>query len=182
MLILLEIAIAWLYSHFFEWFVHKKFLHNKNRRFAFKNHFGNHHRISRKNFMIDDFTSRSTLNFEKKYLILAVVLHLPLVFLFPYAFITLILCAITYYIIHKQAHRDMRWARRNVPWHYEHHLGIDQNCNWGVRLPIVDIIMGTRKHFINTPQEKRMYIIAYRKFYMEKINETRSRSTSGKQP
>ncbi len=111
--------------------------------------------------MVDLPTSEeSTLNFEKKYILYGSLLHLPVAFFFIYAYLTLLVCAMSYYIIHQRAHKDTRWARKYLPWHYEHHLGIDQNCNWGVRLPIFDIVLGTRKRFIDTPQERLLYVLS----------------------
>ena len=180
MFILLEVLVAWVYSHVLEWIVHKYVLHNPRLKTPFRNHFGRHHKISRKNHMVDlPETKNSTLNFEKKYLLYGSLLHLPLAFIFVYAYITLLVCALSYYIIHQRAHRDISWARRHLPWHYEHHLGIDQNCNWGVRLPFVDILMGTRKHFIGSTKERLLYIMAAMKQEKEK-NEIRPRCNPGK--
>ena len=179
----LQVLIAWLYSHLLEWLVHKYILHNPRLKKPFKNHFGRHHKISRKNHMVDDCDqSESTLSFEKRYLVLGSLLHLPLVFFFIYSYVTLLVCACSYYIIHQRAHRDIVWARRWLPWHYEHHIGLDQNCNWGVRLPIIDILFGTRKHFIGTKKERLKYILAVTAANQEKNIESRPRSNSGKRP
>jgi hypothetical protein len=171
MSIVLQVLAAWFYSHILEWLVHKHILHNRKLKTPFKNHFARHHRISRKNHMVDlPKNKNSTLDFEKKYLLYGSFLHLPLAFFFIYAYLTLLVCACSYYYIHQKAHGDIFWARKNVPWHYEHHLGLDQNSNWGVRLPMIDIITGTRKHFIDTPRERVIYISALNKSHRENRN------------
>ena len=42
-----------------------------------------------------------------------------------------------------------------MPWHYDHHMGKNQHMNWGVRLPIIDLIMKTRVKFENYYEEKQ---------------------------
>ena len=58
----------------------------------------------------------------------------------------LLFSIISYYITHRKAHIDTEWCRKKLPWHYEHHMGKNQNINWGVRRPWVDKIMGTSKY------------------------------------
>jgi sterol desaturase/sphingolipid hydroxylase (fatty acid hydroxylase superfamily) len=36
------------------------------------------------------------------------------------------------------------WAKKHLRWHYEHHMGKDQNKNFCVTKPWFDWIMGTR--------------------------------------
>jgi len=38
-----------------------------------------------------------------------------------------------------------KWGRYFYPWHWDHHMGKDQDCNWGVTIQWVDKLMGTRK-------------------------------------
>ena len=45
--------------------------------------------------------------------------------------------------------RDRRWA----PWHYDHHMGKNQDANWCVTFPLWDHILGTRIHYANTQKE-----------------------------
>lgn len=85
------------------------------------------------------FSSR----FEVYSLIIASVLHFPLVFVFPWAYLTLIISLFSYYFVHKKSHIDVEWGKKWIPWHYAHHMGKDQHKNWGVRLPIIDMILNT---------------------------------------
>ena len=39
------------------------------------------------------------------------------------------------------------FARKAIPWHYDHHMGKNQNMNWCVVHPLADLIMGTRRKY-----------------------------------
>jgi len=136
-----QIILAWVYGHTFEYVTHKYFLHNhKKFKFAFKNHFGKHHKVARKNEMYDEaYENLLSSKFEILGLIIAAILHLPVLVFFPYAYIVLLFSLISYYVLHRKSHTNVAWGKRWMPWHYEHHMGKDQHKNWGVRLPIVDI-------------------------------------------
>jgi len=141
--------LAWLYGHFLEYVVHKYILHN-NKLFkkAFKRHFGTHHRISRKNDMYDvsyKTITKSASAFELMGLSILAVLHLPIYFFFPFFYLTLMCAATTYYIIHRKSHLNTAWGKKWFPWHAAHHMGKNQHLNWGVRLPIFDLLFGTYK-------------------------------------
>ena len=144
MYIALQVLLGWMYGHAAEYFIHKYVLHN-NKIFKkiFKRHFGTHHRIARKNEMYDASyikLSKNSSAFELLGLSLLLLLHLPLMLIIPYFWITLLYSACVYYYVHRRSHVDVEWGRRWMPWHYEHHMGKDQHRNWGVRLPIFDRI------------------------------------------
>ena len=94
---------------------------------------------------------------EVKGLIVLALLHVPIAVVWPFAYATLVYSSISYFVVHRKAHQDFRWARENLPWHYDHHMGKNQNMNWGVRLPWVDWIMGTRVHWKGEQREEREY-------------------------
>ncbi|HIL27364.1 MAG TPA: hypothetical protein EYG21_08300 [Nitrospinaceae bacterium] len=145
-MILGQILAAWFYSHIFEYIAHRYVLHShKNFKYAFKHHFSQHHGISRKNEMYDvNYEKLISSWFEILALSMIVVLHFPLWFFFPYAYVTLVFAMIAYYALHKKAHTNVEWGKKYLPWHYDHHMGKNQHLNWGVRLPIMDYIVGTR--------------------------------------
>ena len=157
--VILQMAIAWVYSHVLEYTLHRWWLHNRKRKHWFRDHFGNHHRIARKNWMFDH-RSHDPISVrndrEIKGLILLALLHSPVAIWFPWAYLVLVYSALAYFVVHRRAHQDFRWARENLPWHYDHHVG-QQNMNWGVRLPWVDWIAGTRREYKGTPREEREY-------------------------
>ena len=49
---------------------------------------------------------------------------------------------------------DVEWAKRWVPWHYDHHMS-GKEGNWGVLLPLVDILVGSRVYYIGTSKYHR---------------------------
>jgi len=158
--IVLQMALAWAYSHVLEYCLHRWLLHNRHRKKWFKTHFGDHHKIARKNMMLDSKAHQAIEiqgDPEIKGLIGLGILHLPVVYFYPFAYVVLLSSAVTYFLVHRRAHQDFRWARENLPWHYDHHMGKDQNMNWGVRLPWVDWIMRTRVLWKGEQQEEREY-------------------------
>ena len=158
-IIVCQILIAWIYGHFLEYFAHRFYLHGRYRaaKSAFASHFKNHHFASRKNRMKDKkyATLRFDLrgDFEQRALLILATIHFPVVFVFPYAYLTLLLSSASYYIIHHLVHRYPGLGRKYFPWHYSHHLALDQHQNWGVRLPIVDYIFGTSVKYVGTDKE-----------------------------
>ena len=77
---------------------------------------------------------------------------------------------VEYAIIHYRSHQDIFWARQNLPWHYDHHMGPNQNANWGVRYPMFDIIFGTRKIYKGTKKEVIKHQLVKLKFEKLKNN------------
>ena len=146
--IVAQIFCAWFYSHVLEYYLHKVMHNYKKFPFFFKHHFSGHHKISRNNEMRDDsyinIYTKSSL-FEVLSLLAGALIHLPLVFFFPYAYITLLLCVGQYYWLHRKAHIDVEWGKKNMPWHYKHHMSKDQHKNWGVRSDMIDKIMKTNQ-------------------------------------
>ena len=66
----------------------------------------------------------------------------------PFFVATVWACSVNYYRAHRRAHLDPRWAREHLPWHYDHHMGRNQNANWCVTHPFFDNLMGTRREFL----------------------------------
>ena len=58
-----------------------------------------------------------------------------------------------YWHVHRKSHLDPAWARANLPWHVDHHLGPDQHANWCVTWPGMDYLLGTRKPWVGTRAE-----------------------------
>lgn len=148
MWIALQIFGGWIYGHAADYLIHKYLLHN-HRWFKgpFKRHFGTHHRISRQNGMYDEnylsFFRKDSV-FEVLGLSLLLLSHLPLLFIIPYFWMTLLYSACVYYYVHRRSHVDVEWGKKWLPWHYAHHMEKDQHQSWGVRLPIFDRIFSGR--------------------------------------
>lgn len=62
---------------------------------------------------------------------------------------------INYYYVHKRSHLDPEWGYKYLPWHYDHHMGPDQDKNWCVTFPLWDYVKGTRVPYKGTEREKQ---------------------------
>ena len=160
---MIGIPIGLLYANASEWLIHKVVLHGMGRKkesfWAF--HWHDHHKAVRKNDHLDPQYKRLPLSGwnaqSKEAITLAAVTaaHLPLLPIAPFFTATVCYSAVNYYRKHKKSHLDAEWARQNLPWHYDHHMGPNQDKNWCVTRPWFDIIMGTREHYAGTERELR---------------------------
>lgn len=149
---MLGIPIGLLYQNVGEWLIHKHLLHGlgKDKRSFWSFHWHDHHRAARKHDMIDAQYQRTVFSWtpqgkEALALVLAALAHLPLLPIFPFFTGTVLWRSLHYYRVHKRSHLDPAWAKEHLPWHYDHHMGVDQNANWCVTHPWFDEVMGTRK-------------------------------------
>ena len=139
-----------LYANLLEWILHKYVLHGlgKNKKSSWSSHWHTHHKKSRQNGFIDDDYKKKGWNEstsrEKSGLIFLAILHLPILFVSVVFYFGVLIGAFRYYYVHKKSHLDPEWAKKNVPWHYEHHMGKNQDANWGITTDWVDRLLGTR--------------------------------------
>jgi sterol desaturase/sphingolipid hydroxylase (fatty acid hydroxylase superfamily) len=148
---ILAIPAALLYANFLEWALHKYILHGLGKKkdsfWAF--HWHEHHKTCRKNKNIDSAYKQplkhKSLWKEKLGLLALLLLHVPMLFILPAFFVTLVFCLHNYLKVHRKSHLDAEWAKDNVPWHYEHHMGKSQDANWGVTHDWFDRLFGTKK-------------------------------------
>ncbi len=73
----------------------------------------------------------------------------------PFFVATLAYCGYAFHKRHMRAHLDPAWGRESMPWHYDHHMGPDQDMNWGIVRPWFDELMGTRARYAGTAREAR---------------------------
>ncbi|WP_445372401.1 hypothetical protein ACH518_07130 [Methylomonas sp. HW2-6] len=146
----LQILAALLYANLGEWLMHKYLLHGlgKNPGSIWAYHWHQHHRICAEQGMRDPGyrSLRWTWNAQTKelaILALIVTLHLPLALDLPFFLLALYASLALYYYKHRRAHLDPDWAKRHLPWHYQHHLQAG-NGNWCVTWPWFDYVFGTR--------------------------------------
>jgi hypothetical protein len=151
---MIGIPLGLLASNAGEWFIHKYVLHGlgKNKKSFWSFHWHEHHRESRKNDMIDPQYTRSLFSWQaqtKEAAALAVgaVMMAPFFPVAPFFTGTVWYRMAAYYRIHKRAHLEPGWAKENLPWHVDHHMGTNQDANWCVTHPFFDHVMGTRKKF-----------------------------------
>lgn len=160
---MIGIPLGLLYSNAGEWLIHKYVLHalgkSKNSFWSF--HWHEHHRHVRKSEDFVDPAYHESLwewnahTKEIASLVGAAVAHIPLFPVAPCFTATVWYSIWNYYHVHKKSHLDANWAREHLPWHYDHHKGPDQDANWCVTRPWFDILLGTRKPYVGTEQEKQ---------------------------
>ncbi len=145
--------LAFLYANLLEWVIHKYLFHGlgKNKKSYFAGHWHTHHKLCRKNDNEDqtykEFPPHPSVKQELNSLFILVLLHSPVLFISPFFFGSLVYFAARYFYIHRKSHTNVEWGKRNFPWHYDHHMGKDQDSNWGVTSPLWDHILGTRKRY-----------------------------------
>lgn len=148
---MIGIPLGVLYANFAEAMFHRYVLHGlgKNPKSFWAFHWHEHHREARRNEFRDDGYQRPFFAWhaqtkERLAIGAAILAHLPLAPIAPFFVGTLVYCGIRYHQIHARAHQDPAWGRQHLPWHYDHHMGTNQNANWGIVRPWYDEIMGTR--------------------------------------
>lgn len=159
---MLGIPLGLLYANAGEWFIHKHVLHGlgKNRNSMWNFHWHDHHRACRQNDHADPGYKKLVLEWNaqgKEAVALAALgaAHAPLLPVAPFFTATVWYSILNYYRVHKRAHVDPEWARHNLPWHYDHHMGRDQDQNWCVTRPWFDLIMNTRIPYAGTEHERK---------------------------
>ena len=154
--------VGLLISNATEWLVHKYVLHglgrSKKSYWAF--HWHEHHKQSRQNSFYDSDYERSALGWHAQgkelYGLVGVSLAIvPMLPVAPFFCAGVWTSSYLYYRLHKKAHLDPDWARDRLPWHYDHHMGPNQDANWCVTHPLFDYIMGTREVYAGTQREER---------------------------
>jgi len=134
-----------------EWTVHKYILHGLGRQpgSVWNYHLNEHHRSALLHGMVDPGYRGWPIRWNtqgKEVLLLAsiVLLNLPLLSFVPGYVAGLYCSLVCYYFHHRKAHLDPAWARRNLPWHWEHHMVGSPEANWCTTWPWFDWVMGTR--------------------------------------
>ncbi|WP_335982704.1 hypothetical protein [Acinetobacter haemolyticus] len=141
----------------YEWFAHKYLLHGVHRkgkpRFSptpkqMESHWA-HHREVRKQGFSDDCYVEGLDNWRTRneLMSLAVAAGVLSVVFYPFSkgmSLAALYSAGNYYYVHRRAHLEPDWARRTIPWHYDHHMNSNQDANWCVTRPWFDYVMGTR--------------------------------------
>ena len=141
----------------YEWFAHKYLLHGVHRkgkpRFSptpkqMESHWA-HHREVRKQGFSDDCYVEGLDNWRTRneLMSLAVAAGVLSVVFYPFSkgmALAAIYSAGNYYYVHRRAHLEPDWAKRTIPWHYDHHMNSNQDANWCVTRPWFDYVMGTR--------------------------------------
>lgn len=148
---LLQVAAGLVAANLIEWTTHKYVLHNmgKKRKSFWSYHWHEHHNNSRKHEFYDEsytqgFFSGSRLKESIGILGLA-ALQVPFIAVAPWYVLTTFAYAGLYLWAHRKSHLDVEWGKKWLPWHYDHHMGKDQDKNWCVLFPWADWVFRTRK-------------------------------------
>ncbi len=157
---MIGIPLGLLAANASEWAVHRYLLHGlgKKRESYWSFHWHDHHRNVRRNGHDDPDYAKPLWKSEgmlKEALGLAgaAVAVAPLFPVAPFFVGTLWYSAANYYRVHRRSHLDAEWAREHLPWHYDHHMGPNQNANWCVTRPWFDDLLGTREPYVGTERE-----------------------------
>jgi hypothetical protein len=149
-MILLWLSLGFLLGSLTEWLAHKHLLHNFDNASFSKSHFKIHHQNCRRHDGYDpDYASIIPRSIEHGWseilmLIAAVIAVSPAAIISFWLWFSLLLHACIYYFVHRKSHLEPDWCKKWLPWHWEHHMGKNQNANWGVTTPIFDWAFGTR--------------------------------------
>ena len=144
-----------------EWYIHKYLLHEDARRKGsfWRFHWAEHHKhVYFQDFHDDDyqkppFSLWNPHSREVIPLVAGAASMLPLFPIFP-GFTSGIWTSMAYYYyVHRKSHEDPEWAKKYLPWHYDHHMARDQDKNWCVTFPLWDFVMGTRVPYLGTEAE-----------------------------
>lgn len=141
----------------FEWVAHKYVLHGTHRvaqpRFSpvpksMKSHWEHHREVRKTDFndagYVEGIANWRTRN-EIGSLAVTVAIFAPLFYPISKGMSAAVLySAVNYYYVHRRAHLEPEWAKRKIPWHYDHHMNANQDANWCVTKPWFDYILGTR--------------------------------------
>ncbi len=154
-----------LYTQLVEHSLHRYVLHsdsskkkkktNEKGSSWFSFHWLKHHKEARRSSMIDDayVEVRGHALVELALVACLMLLHVPLAMFFPSMFLGIVLGTLAYLLVHHACHTRVGWAKRHAPWHYDHHMGPDQDSNWCVTLPLLDAFLKTRKRYAGTARE-----------------------------
>ena len=144
-----------LVSNAFEWYAHKYVLHGTRtpegrkspRPTSMKSHWA-HHKLVRTGGFHDEGYLEGYQNWRTKNevnsllaLCAATSLALPVA---PFFTLGTWYSAGNYFYKHRKAHLNPEWAKKHLPWHYDHHMNANQDANWCVTRPWFDYLMGTR--------------------------------------
>ena len=146
-----QFVLGLLYANAGEWLVHKYILHalGKKRHSFWAYHLHEHHAVCISHSTLDPGYWKlilTTWTQSRELLVLAgfVLLHAPIVLIFP-LFTSAVYAYLAHYNYkHRKAHLNPVWTRRHLRWHYEHHLGGNACVNWCVTWLWFDYLMGTR--------------------------------------
>lgn len=140
-----------IYANFAEWTIHKYILHKlgKKKKNMWNFHWKEHHKNAKRCYFFDfdylePFSKWNAKTKEIVGLLFLAATHIPLLYLVPPFVIATYIHIVVYYFVHRWAHLNPESARSYLKWHWDHHMGSNQDANWCVTYPLADYILGTR--------------------------------------
>ena len=146
-----------LVANAFEWAAHKYILHGTPRKGqpryspspASMNSHWTHHRMVRKTQFADECYEQGLAHDRTRLELLSLgVVAGAMTLLWPVSkgmVAASWYSAARYFYVHQRAHLEPEWAKKRIPWHYDHHMNTIQDANWCVTRPWFDYLMGTRE-------------------------------------
>jgi len=177
---MIGIPIGLFFANAFEWYAHKRILHDlgRDKKGIMHSHW-DHHRDTRRTAFRDPIYTDTWYNDRALQEAMGVgalaVFFAPLFPVAPFFTGTVFYSAYNYWRVHRKSHRDPEWTKKHLPWHYDHHMGMDQDLNWCVTRPWFDYIMGTRVAGKETEIEKNVLGIDLPDWAGRAINELAAR-------
>ena len=156
---MLGIPIGLFFSNAAEWAAHKYLLHERGRdkRSQWHRHWVHHRAVRRNDYydpMYEEFPIGRHAQGQEIYgLCVASLAIAPLFPIAPFFCAASWYSAFNYWSRHRKAHMNPEWGREHMPWHYDHHMGVNQDTNWCVTRPWFDYVMGTRRPTGQSPIE-----------------------------
>lgn len=146
-----------------EWYIHKYWLHGlgKKKDSFWRFHWAIHHKtVMQEEYRDSDYekpwwTSWNPQSKEVATLVGGAAVFTPLLPIFPGFVAGIWFSQWNYFRVHKKSHLNPEWGYKYLPWHYDHHMGQDQDKNWCVTFPLWDYVMGTRVPYKGTEREKK---------------------------
>lgn len=148
------LALAFGIQNIGEWILHNVVLHKLGTKkdSMFHYHWEHHNRCRKNNNFDHEYADMFHLRFSpmirKELLImtaLTLVVSVPLyMFVWPALGIASAVGLWYYFFVHAFSHVNLAFGEIFLPWHWDHHMGRNQNQNWCVSFPWLDHILGTR--------------------------------------
>lgn len=172
-----------LVANAFEWVAHKYVLHGVHRKgqaryspspSSMNSHWAHHRLVRKMNF--GDECYEQGIQHERTRLELtqlAITAGVASAIAYPFSkgmALAFVYSAGNYFYVHRRSHLDHEWAKKRIPWHYDHHMNSNQDANWCVTRPWFDYVMGTRVASTRDLMESNPLGLALPKFVEQPLN------------
>ena len=158
-----SVAAGYVFAVAMEWFVHNVLFHRMGKRKGspFSFHYADHHRAVRKLRGRDPSYEGSRFAWnaygrELLGILVGALLVSPVALVAPLFWLSAVLSGVHYHVVHTRSHLDLRWCRDHLRWHWDHHMGTNQDVNWGVTNEWFDRLMGTREPWFSKAERAAM--------------------------